>query len=322
VVVGVDRLGESRAAVIWAAAEAERRGVALRIVHAEFHPVTVDVVSAGYSVQVVEQLDESARRGLEAAAATARNSVPGFLDVTTRLVHAHPRDALAEAARDASLLVTGARRRSRLRAAAFGGFQLGSTSLYVVSHVPCPTAVVRALPPRGPRDRRADVVVGYDGSTESEAALGWAVRHARSLGSTLRVLTVWQAPLGSNLSPFGYDPQNVEDLRRIAREAARTRLDAAVARLRREFPGVVVRAELVEDEHPSDVLLAAGAVASVVVTGARGRGPFASALLGSTGHAVLHRAHGPVVVVPAVPSVTEPVRPEVRDRAVPAAVVS
>jgi len=49
--------------------------------------------------------------------------------------------------------------------------------------------------------------------------------------------------------------------------------------------------------HPVNALLRAGGTADLVVVGSRGLGGFASAVLGSVSHAVLHHLPCPVAVV-------------------------
>jgi nucleotide-binding universal stress UspA family protein len=237
---------------------------------------TLDPWSAGCVPGVLEQLDEAAWAELARARDVAAPRVGG--EVRTTLVHDHPRSALLAAGRHADLLVTGARRRNRLRAGLFGGFQLGSTSLFAAAHAPCPVAVVRGPAAEGARD----VVVGFDGSPAAAAAARWAAGHAAATGGRVRVVAVRHG--GAHLDV------GVEDL---------------LARLREEEPRVEVAGTVVEGAHPEDVLLAAAGRCALLVVGSRGHGAVTSALVGSTGHAVLHRAGTPVVVVPDARQVTQ-----------------
>ncbi|WP_369053371.1 universal stress protein [Kineococcus terrestris] len=290
VVVGVGDLEGARAAVAWAARQAAWRGVELELVSAVPLPVTGDAASVHYAVKITEEAERAARAVLDELSERVRAEHPGLL-VHRSVPRDHPRHALRRAAEGAALLVTGARRRSRLRSGALGGFQLGSTSLYAASHARCPVAVVREDAPAGARG----VVVGHDGSRQADAAVDAAAALARAAGTAVRVLRVWAYhPAGSWLPP--------EDDRARARERVREEqrrsLEEVCARARAAHPGVEVTGELVEDVHPSDALLTAAAHAQLLVVGARGHGAFLTALLGSTSHDLLHRAGGPVVVVP------------------------
>ncbi|WP_432513474.1 universal stress protein [Kineococcus sp. SYSU DK001] len=293
VVVGVDRLEEGRAALAWAAREAARRDVAVRVVHAAAH--SADLLDAGYSSAVLDEVDAGARAGLEAAAEVARAA--GAPHVEVRLVHDQPRRALLAEAAGAALVVTGARRRRGLRT--LGALELGSTSLFLASHAPVPTALVRTLPPAG--GPVAGVVVGHDGSGHADAALRWAAGYAAEAGVELTVVAVWHPPFAVAATPYGLDVPDWTQTLRVVEDAAAERLEAAVEAVRAQQPGLPVAHRLVRDESAAEALLAAADGSRLLVTGTRGRGAFAAALLGSVSHAVLHRAGGPVVVVPQPP---------------------
>ena len=289
VVVGTSSLAESRAALVWAAREASRRGALLLVVHAQAQPVVLDGTAAALTPEVAAHLEAAAREELRAARRAARESAD--VEVRAVLAREHPRRALLRHARSAELVVSGARRRSRLRAGLFGAFQLGSTSLFLASHACCPVAVVRDLPAPGAHG----VVVGWDGSPAAQAAAGWAAAHAAALDVPLRVVTAWQTPLDrtAELAPAAFG-----EAHEAAEAAARGAQQDLLTRWRAQHPGLRVRGEVVEDPFASDAVLTAAEGAELVVVGSRGHGAFASALLGSTSHEVLHRARGPVVVVP------------------------
>lgn len=151
----------------------------------------------------------------------------------------------------------------------------GSTSDALVRRSTCPVAVVRAEGGEGP------VVVGVDGSPGSQAALRWAVEETRLRGGELEAVVAWQR------SPIGRSAVREHE----AREALADALD------RVDTGGVTVVPTVVEGS-PAGALVRASRSASVVVVGTRGRGVVAESVLGSVSHEVLHRAWGPVVVVP------------------------
>jgi nucleotide-binding universal stress UspA family protein len=133
-------------------------------------------------------------------------------------------------------------------------------------------------------DRRG-VVVGYDGSEQSEAAVRWAAEAARLRGVPLTVAHAWET-----FSAVGPRAIPVDDLRTgaelIAQEGAR------YAREETED----VRAVLGRG-GPTTALLEAAADAELIVVGSRGRGGFSGMVLGSTGVELASHAPCPVVVV-------------------------
>ncbi|NAZ88422.1 universal stress protein, partial [Kineococcus indalonis] len=139
------------------------------------------------------------------------------------------------------------------------------------------------------------VVLGSDGSPAARAAEGFALAHAAAAGRELTVVRVWRPPAARLREG---DPVGWERAREVAHRQAAEGLQQAVARVRAARPAPQVRARLVEAAHPAEALLAAAAGARLLVVGSRGRGALACALLGSTSHEVLHRAGGPVAVVP------------------------
>lgn len=88
----------------------------------------------------LDQLEERHRRLLEEAVAPERAARPGVA-VELRLERGRVRPALLAAAREAQLVVTGARGHG-----GFTGMLLGSVSQALLHHADCPVAVVRAEP--------------------------------------------------------------------------------------------------------------------------------------------------------------------------------
>ena len=136
------------------------------------------------------------------------------------------------------------------------------------------------------------VLVGVDGSPQSGAALTYAVAEANRRGARLRVVSTYfpEYSVHGRTEPLSVSEPAIEtDVEAQTRRMVEEALDgAAVA-------------------PPVDIVVAAGPAAGVLidmsrevdvlVVGHRGRGGFASMLLGSVGlQSVLH-AHCPVIVV-------------------------
>lgn len=143
----------------------------------------------------------------------------------------------------------------------------------------------------GPRT----IVVGIDGSANSDAALGWAVAEASSRGFALHVVS---AGVHQGDGPKAvYDDAGVDAA--VAAEAlaaADARLAVATARVRESAPGLVVTAASSLD-RAADTLLALSERAHSVVVGRSGHGPVVGAVLGSVASGLVTHAHCPVVVV-------------------------
>lgn len=136
VVVGADGSADSLAAVRLAAAEAERTGQPLDVVHVWQDPpvwAQVDVFPEGLTEAVMQ---EETLLLAESVAGLAEQHPD--LEVRQRLLRGSPARSLLEAAADATLLVIGSRGRHGLTR-----LLLGSTSHTVLLHAPCPVLVAR-----------------------------------------------------------------------------------------------------------------------------------------------------------------------------------
>ncbi|HXV91708.1 MAG TPA: universal stress protein [Pseudonocardia sp.] len=270
VVVGVDGSGPALRAVRWAAPEALRRRVPLRIVLAADLP---------HEAQREERLG-ALRERLDDAAGEAARVAPG-VEVETQLVIGRPGAVLHSESGRARLTVVGER-----GLGGFTGLLLGSVPVTLAGHTGCPLVVVRGVTD-GPA---APVVVGVDGSPLSEAAIGFAYEQAAAYGVGLVAVHTWSDVL--------VDPMPEPLLDRDAVEADEHRLLAErLAGWAEKYPDVTVR-RVVTRHRPARALIEQSAGSRLVVVGSRGRGGLRGLVLGSVGHALLHHAACPVAIVP------------------------
>ena len=136
---------------------------------------------------------------------------------------------------------------------------------------------------------RKTIVVGYDASGCSRAALDKAVELAKLDGSRIVIVFAYEIP-----AAYGGE---TGDYRRAVREIAERAAGDAVERLREA--GVEHEVELVA-ERPAEGLIhvARERDASMIVVGTHGEHPLAGAILGSVPHKLLHVSTVPVLVVP------------------------
>lgn len=135
------------------------------------------------------------------------------------------------------------------------------------------------------------VVVGVDGSACAGAALEFAAREAALRGARLRIVSAWE--IISPLAPVGpYPTVAVYGFK----EQAESAVQVALARAAELEPTVATEGTVVQGQ-PAHVLIKGAQDATLLVVGSRGRGGFASLLLGSVSQQVVHHAPCPVTVV-------------------------
>jgi nucleotide-binding universal stress UspA family protein len=149
------------------------------------------------------------------------------------------------------------------------------------------------------------VIVAYDGSAESHAAIETAADLFRA--RRLLVVSVWEPGLAmvvqSHPDSFGmmYDAPDREEIATVDRlQSERAAGTAhAGAKLARGF-GADAEAVAVEDDGSvaaTIIAIAEERDAAAIVVGSRGLGGVRSRLVGSTSRALLHDSHRPVLVV-------------------------
>ncbi|WP_371501699.1 universal stress protein [Kitasatospora sp. NBC_00374] len=278
VVAAVDGSPESLRAVDWAADDAARRSVPLRLVHAclwERYEAETEDEDEPLSIRT------EVNRLMAGALARAAARQPG-VPAATEVLPQDPVPALTGLGELEPLLVLGERGHG-----GFEGLLLGSVGLRVAARAPYPVVVVRGEP-ADPTGRSGRVVLAVDENEDATAAAaGFAVEQARLRGAELELVHAWRPDSflsGGSVLMTGTTPEELAG-----------RLLAAVA-----LPGadgLTVRRDA-RRGRAAKVLLEAAADADLVVLGAGRRHGHGGLQLGSVSHAVLHHARCPVAVVP------------------------
>ncbi|WP_308259500.1 universal stress protein [Pseudonocardia sp. H11422] len=283
VLVAVDGSEPALRAVRWAAQEALRLRVALRVVTASGGSSVRHFGDPNWGPDYEEALLEIARAQVAAAADVAGETAPD-VEVVPQVLEGYPVPALLDESREVQLVVLGNR-----GLGGFSGLLVGSVTVAVAAHAACPVVVVRGTDQDAATAQEGPVVVGVDGSPLSEAALAFAFADADAHGSALVAVHSWQDAV--------MDPAAAAYVNWEAIESEEHRLlTERLAGLAQKYPDVPVERVVVRDS-PARVLVERSAGARLVVVGARGRGGFIGLLLGSTSQALVHHSRCPVVVV-------------------------
>jgi nucleotide-binding universal stress UspA family protein len=269
IVVGYDGSVEAGHAVRWAARQADLRGCGLHLVHCSLWPLLTHELdpAAGMDNRGLERSGEIA---IDEGVALAKDEAPS-LDIRTSLLYGWAAEHLLKLAAGEAMLVVGSR-----GIGGFMGLLVGSVSLEMAATASCPVAVIRSDEhPSGP------VVVAVD-NEGSPAALRDACVLASSTGAALTVVHVQHAPAGfKRLRDPAGDSQEL--------------LDAVLHSARGTAPGISIEGRLLTDTSIPRALLQAARGASITVVGTKGDG-LIRGTIGSTAHAVLHHAEGPVLL--------------------------
>lgn len=136
-----------------------------------------------------------------------------------------------------------------------------------------------------------NIVVGYDDTTASMAAVRWAAELARSTRSGIHLVHAWSWPLlGQGMTGIPVlDPTG-------PRNQAMRLLDDAAAGVAEAYPDVPVTSELLPGS-PREALEDISERTDLLVVGTRGLGPMLGSLLGSVSRGILHDAGCPVAVI-------------------------
>lgn len=278
VVVGVDGSPSARTAVLWAAAEADRRGSRLHLVHA----ADTDRRALFADAETIQEVREAGRDLLARTARLVAERFPD-LDVTGELGRQEPLSALRSAAGARGTIVVGHR--------GLGGFatlMLGSVGLGVAARADVPVIVVRG-------ERNGPGTASVTAAVRGVADLDWlplAAAEAQAREAALRVVSVWNV-----LTQVGSVATMLDDLDGIARQRV-SETQAVAERIRRLHPGLVVDHHVETGTSSAGILVEASARTDLLVMG-RGRRPLGvGRSLGRVAHSLIHHAHCPVEIVP------------------------
>lgn len=279
IIAATDGTESSLAAVDWAATEAQRRGIPLRVVYAydwDWHETRFDIRNE--YIDVARQLADAV---VAYAYDHAREAAPNANISTDTLVgHAVPR--LLEVTHGAELLVLGNRGRG-----GFAGLLLGSVSQRMATQAPCPVVVVRGrTAPDGP------IVAGVDDSPAGDQVVAAAFRTAADHDRPFTVIHSHPAAVPYWLADI---PPAAAFIHSERDAAEREQFEQRLAPWRDKHPGVPVEAVLTHDSAAS-ALVEASRSARLVVVGAGRGGTVSRTLLGSTVLQLLHHAGCPVLI--------------------------
>ncbi|MCX4847260.1 universal stress protein [Streptomyces sp. NBC_00893] len=322
VVVGVDGSEGSLRALDWAAAEASRSRLPLRVVHASLWEhyeglrPTVDAAVPG------EQLLA------EHLVASARDRVRDLRPEVSVVADVQPEDpvaALVQESHEASLVVLGSRGRGRI-----AGMLLGSVGLALAGRSHCPVVVIPARQPGAP-PQTGRIVVGISDDAGPSAAAVFALAQAASRHGELTAVRAWRRPAHTLLThpplpgvPFSTHRRQAEKHLDEVLKALET-LETLETRKKqqqtqepqgtqerqetqsaqepqgtpgRDGSGTVVIHRSVAQGPAHQVLIEAAENAELLVVGARRSSGWRGLQLGPVNHAVLHYAPCPVAIVP------------------------
>lgn len=285
-VVGVDGSEPSLRAVDWAADEAARRGVPLRLVHASLWQRYEGAALAEDLGKPSEQV--SADKIVDSAARRAR-SRQRDLRMSTEVVPEEPEYALVREGRRACALVLGSRGRGDI-----AEFLLGSVSLTVAAHASCPVIVLRGRHDKQTRSaRHGRVLLGVGNEAHDSAAVRFAFEEAERRGAVLEAVRAWRCPAHETTD----HPLLAGEPARLHEQRAAETLEAALNEAAEKHPSVRLHRRTAEGPARK-VLLDASGTADLLVVGARRHQGTFGLQLGRVAHTVLHHSACPVAVVP------------------------
>lgn len=276
VLVGFDGSPGAERALRRAITEARVRRLPLKICHAWHWPYPVPPSGPA----ALETVRKMGRHTLDRGVFIAHQMCPG-LEVRARFAAGPASAILIEESENAALAIVGSH-----GTGGFTGLRAGSTALHLASYAHCPVMVIRK-----DEDPGSPIVVGVDGSSASEAALGFAYEEAALHSRPLRVVFACWEPEAIASAEMGMlrDPEQLRMLSTV-------KLERTVSPWREKYGYVETETTLMM-RTPRHALLEVACEAGLLVVGDRGLGEVADLRLGSVSHAVLVHAPCSVAIV-------------------------
>jgi nucleotide-binding universal stress UspA family protein len=283
IVVGVDDSPAAKAAVEWGARDAELRGIPLTLVHA-ISPNLASWRNTPLPPGLAQWQQAHGRLLLDEAVKIVEKTCyhSGPTAIHTEVLPSAAVPTLIDLSRDAELVVTGC-----YGDGSWSARLLGSVSSGLLRHAHCPVAIIHDGQPLTPQQGQAPVLVGIDGSSESELASAIAFDEASRRKVGLIALHAWSDVDVSDWPDLDWP---------AARSMSEQVLTERLAGWQDQYPNVKVSRIVIRDQ-PAHQLVAHSAQAQLVVVGSRGRGGFGEMLVGSVSESVALLAQAPVIVV-------------------------
>ncbi|GAA1115938.1 universal stress protein [Streptomyces javensis] len=277
VTVGLDGSPESLAAAHWAADEAERRELALRLTHAWIllAPPTPDSPAADDQNYWAKHIVHDAHTEL------ARDHPK--LTIIEDLVADEAETALLDAAAHSRMLVLGSRGLDRV-----ASFFLGDIGLHTIARAERPVILMRTG--QRAREHPGRVVVGLSLHGPQDNLLEFAYVTAFTRDVPLHAVH-GRTPDRTHTGTGG------DGTARDTKERARQELDEVLRPWREKFPRVRVVDEI-RLESPARAIVQAAADSDLLMVGRRKHPPALGPRLGPVVQAAVHHASCPVAVVP------------------------
>lgn len=283
VLVGVDGTEESERAVRFAAGEARRQRLPLRLVHVPNETQALIPMAPVIPIHDDEGVVRVGMQVLEDAVRIAQDHVGDDVEVQGVLERGGRVHAILKAAERADVIVLGTRG-SRLRR-----ILTGSTTTGVAARAKCPVVCVPPVWDESVEHLR--VLAGIDGSAATPAVLEEAFAQAEARTASLTILHAWQP------QPAYADVAEVEGASRTWQHETEHRLSELTARIRADHPGLHVVNSVHYAPTASD-LADASYSADLLVLGRRGHGAPLGLSLGSIARSLIAHAACPVLIVP------------------------